>query len=205
MADDNSAEDPDRSVTGIIQRLKSDDPAAAGEIWQRFFARLLPLARARLQPLADRSVDEEDILISVFDRFFRAARENRFARLEDRDDLWQILLMLTERRVAEQFRRSGAQKRGGGLVRQLGDLNNGSGQIPELSDLELDPEFIAAFNDSVAGALARLADTTARHVALMKLEGFENNEIARQLNISRTTVERKLRVIRALWSDMFAQ
>jgi FixJ family two-component response regulator len=44
--------------------------------------------------------DAEDVLVSVFDRFFRAAQEDRFARLDDRDDLWQLLLMLTERKVA---------------------------------------------------------------------------------------------------------
>ena len=86
---------------------------AADQIWRRFFERLLPMARARLRALSDRSVDEEDVLITAFDRFFRAVREDRFAHLSDRDDLWQILLMLVDREVTRHYRRSNARKRGG--------------------------------------------------------------------------------------------
>src|SRR6186713_1037982 len=94
----DSQSDDTHSVTRFIERVKEEDPQAAEEIWQRYFARLLPLARAKLTALSHRGVDEEDILVSVFDRFFQAAKQDRFAHLHDRDDLWQILLMLTDRR-----------------------------------------------------------------------------------------------------------
>src|SRR5262245_10431221 len=89
------------SVTWLIDRLRDEDPQAAEQIWRRYFERLLPLARSRITGLARQAVDAEDVLVSVFDRFFRAAKEDRFARLHDRDDLWQILLILTERKVAD--------------------------------------------------------------------------------------------------------
>jgi hypothetical protein len=80
-------------------------------------------------------VDEEDVMVSVFDRFFRAANEERFARLEDRDDLWQILLVLTDRKVADQYRQSLAQKRGGGGVVNEADVPElNLAQIRELAD-----------------------------------------------------------------------
>jgi DNA-directed RNA polymerase specialized sigma24 family protein len=200
---DDANLDYGHSVTRIIQRLKEDDSQAAAEIWARFFSRLLPLARGKLQALSDRAPDEEDILVSVFDRFFRAAREDRFARLNDRDDLWQILLMLTDRRVAEQYRKSHAQKRGGGEVRSLGDVAPSDQELRELADHEPTPEFVAAFNDNLARALSRLADGKLREVALLKLEGFENREIAARLDIGLSSVERKLRVIREAWQQEF--
>jgi DNA-directed RNA polymerase specialized sigma24 family protein len=181
-----------------------EDPQAAGEIWQRFFQRLLPLARARLRGLQDRTVDEEDLLVSVFDRFFRAAKEERFARLNDRDDLWQILLMLTDHKVAEQYRRSHAQKRGGGEVRRLDDIVEPGQELREMADAEPGPEFVAAFNDSLASALTRLNDEKTREVAMLKLEGHENREIADQLDVSLSSVERKLRVIREEWQEAFS-
>ena len=204
MPTDDSRLDDTHSVTRFIGQLKHQDPQAAGEIWQRYFQRLLPLARARLRALPDRSVDEEDILQSVFDRFFRTAQEDRFARLHDRDDLWQILLMLTERKVAEQFRRSQAQKRGAGRVATAVDAGElGDGDARQLADREPGPEFVAAFNDQLSQALGRLDAERTREVALLRLEGFENREIAERLGISLSSVERKLRLIRELWQDEF--
>jgi len=71
------------SVTRLIERLKRNDPDAARLIWQRFFDQLLPIAQARLRAFPDRSIDAEDVLVSVFDLFFRAAREDHFAQLNN--------------------------------------------------------------------------------------------------------------------------
>jgi DNA-directed RNA polymerase specialized sigma24 family protein len=49
--------------------------------------------------------------------------------------------------------------------------------------------------------LACLPDQTARAVALWKVEGYTNDEIAAKLGRSRPTVERKLRLIRATWEE----
>ena len=42
----------------------------------------------------DAGWDEEDVVVNAFDSFFRAARDNRFERLQDRADLWRVLAML---------------------------------------------------------------------------------------------------------------
>ena len=106
--------------------------------------------------------------------------------------------MLTDRKVAEHYRRSQAQKRGGGQVATLDDLR-------ELVDREPLPEFIAAFNDNLSRALTRLGEEKIREVALLKLEGFENREIAEKLGIGLSSVERKLRVIREAWQEEFSE
>jgi DNA-directed RNA polymerase specialized sigma24 family protein len=190
------------SVTRLIEGLRGQDPHAAEQIWRRYFERLLPLARAKIGGLPHRAMDEEDVLVSVFDRFFRAAKEHRFARLNDRDDLWQILLMLTERKVADQYRAAGAEKRGGEAVRQ--ELPRDADSLGELAAREPGPEFVASFNENLARALHRLGEQTTREVALLRMEGFENREIAARLAISLSSVERKLRVIREVWREEFA-
>jgi DNA-directed RNA polymerase specialized sigma24 family protein len=147
--------------------------------------------------------DEEDVLISVFDRFFQAARKEGFARLNNRDDLWRILLMLTEQKVAERFRRAGAQKRGAGRVVALNPTPSDEpvdvDQLHALVDREPPAEFVAAFNEWLHVSLQRLDAGTTRQVALCRLEGYSDREIATQLGISVSSVERKLRVIRELW------
>jgi RNA polymerase sigma factor (sigma-70 family) len=192
------------SVTELIGRLKEQHSQAAEEIWRRYFERLVPLARARIKAMPQRVTGEEDVLISVFDRFFRAVKENKFSCLDDRDDLWQILVMLTERSATDHFRRAHAEKRGAGQVVRQGDLADiDLAQIRELADREPSPEIVAAFNDTLAQAMLQLEDPTTREIALLRMEGHENGEIASRLEISLSSVERKLRVIRTLWKRKF--
>jgi len=49
--------------------------------------------------------------------------------------------------------------------------------------------------------LDRLGDDTLRSVALWKMEGHSEKEIAAQLGCAQRTVARKLRRIRILWSQ----
>jgi DNA-directed RNA polymerase specialized sigma24 family protein len=51
-----------------------------------------------------------------------------------------------------------------------------------------------------ARLLASLRDETLRQVAVHRMEGYSNQEIAEALNISLRSVERKLRLIRNEWS-----
>lgn len=192
-----------RSITRLIHLLKANDSQAAAEIWQRFFQRLLPLARARLRGVSDRLVDEEDLLVSVFDRFYRAVQEERFSRVRDRDDLWQILLLLTEHRAADYHRKSRSAKRGGGRLGSLAPSSVEGEDVEQLADDLPTPEYAAAFNESLASALEKLTDDRQREIALLRLEGYENLEIANQLRISLSSVERKLRLIRECWSSVF--
>ena len=204
MRSGNSSFDGDHSVSRLIERLKNDKPDAADEIWRLYFQRLLPVARAKLTKVRDPSVDEEDVLVSVFDRFFRAVSEGRFAKLNDRDDLWQILLMLTERNVSDQRRRSTTEKRGRDRVVNQSNLANlDMQQLRELADREPTPDQVVAFNEHLSVCLCSLDDMSTREVAIMKLEGLSNQEIGEKLEISLSSVERKLRVIREVWQRQF--
>jgi len=103
-----------RTVTAWIAGLKAGDSAAAGEIWKRYVDRL---ARAKLGSSPRRVADEDDVALSAFNDFLQGVEDGSFAWLDDRDDLWQVLVMLTERKAIAQQRREQAQKRGGGQVR----------------------------------------------------------------------------------------
>lgn len=195
------------SVSLLLQQLRKGDDAATSDLWKRYVGKLLPLARRRLIGLRGADVDEDDVLVSVFDRFFRAAKEDRFAKLENRDDLWQILLMLTERRVADQYRRSHAEKRGGGDVMALEDIHRGASTadaVRELADRAVNPDLAAEFADQLRAALERLQEESTREVAILRMEGHSVSEIAEQLGISLSSAERKLRLIRQVWTELNA-
>ena len=57
--------------------------------------------------------------------------------------------------------------------------------------------------DDFTKLLARLDDKQLRQLALWKLEGYTNEEIAAKLDCKPATVEHKLRLIRRTWAEEF--
>ena len=57
----------------------------------------------------------------------------------------------------------------------------------------------AAVSEQCSRLLDLLDDPSLRNIALLKLEGHTNEEIATKLNCVTTTVERKLARIRSKW------
>jgi hypothetical protein len=104
------------SVTGWIDRARQGDSQAAGQLWHRYFHELVKLARSALKHAPRRAVDEEDVALSAFDSFCRGAEQGRFPDLNDRANLWRLLVVLTRRKAAHLIRDERRQKRGGGAV-----------------------------------------------------------------------------------------
>src|SRR5688572_2016982 len=98
------------------------DADVAQRLWQRYFQRLVDLARKKLQGNRPRSADEEDIALSAFHRFCRAAEQRRFPDLSDRKDLWNILVVLTARKAWALIKHEGRPKPGGNVVASSADL-----------------------------------------------------------------------------------
>lgn len=137
--------------------------------------------------------------LDAFDSFCRRAERGQFPRLSDRDDLWQLLVVITVRKAANLAHHEGRKSRGAGRVLSLSDLA-GRGLEPLLS-AEPTPELAAQMADECRRLLGLLGDDTLRSVALWKLEGHTNAEIAAKLGCIEQTVERKLRAIRRLWAQ----
>src|SRR4051812_18487172 len=103
----------DESVTQWIDGLRRGDPGAAQRLWERYYHRLVSLARRRLQSAYRRAADEEDVALSAFDNFCRGAEEGRFPRLADLHELWRLLVVIAARKAGHLVRREGRLKRGG--------------------------------------------------------------------------------------------
>jgi DNA-directed RNA polymerase specialized sigma24 family protein len=190
--------DAEGSVTRWIAQLKRGDRAAAHPLWEAYFHRLVALARDRLRGTPRRAADEEDVALAAFDSFYRRAERGQFPRLEGRDDLWQLLFVITVRNAIDLTRRE---------ARQPGrDARGGSPRQPVELDIELvlgtepTPEFAALVADESRRLLDRLGDESLRAVAVWKMEGETNAAIAARLGCVATTVERKLQRIRDLWT-----
>jgi DNA-directed RNA polymerase specialized sigma24 family protein len=192
------------TVTVWLAQLQAGDRDAAQKIWQRYYARLVGLARARLRTLPRRAADEEDVALSAFDSFCRGVAEGRFPDLHDRDNLWAVLATLTHHSAENLRQLERRQKRGGGRVRGDSALEaagecDAAGGFAQFADREPTPDEVAVVADLGERLLGVLTDPAHRRVAVMKLEGYTNAEIADAVGKAECTVERWLRLIRSRW------
>jgi hypothetical protein len=111
MDHDSEPSSSPESVTEWLVRLKAGDQAAGQQLWQRYLDPLIHLAERRLGAAPRTMADEEDVALSAFHAFLQGVSAQRFARLADRDDLWQVLVMLTERKAVGLLRWEQADKR----------------------------------------------------------------------------------------------
>jgi DNA-directed RNA polymerase specialized sigma24 family protein len=194
------------SVTHWIVALKDGDLAAAQPLWKRYYRQLVVLARNKLGPSRRREADEEDVVQVAFQSFFRSIAEGRFPELADRDGLWRLLVVITAKKALKQLTYEQRLKRGGtppggtGIYPiETAEFDAGD-RVAALVDREPTSEFAVQVVDECRRLLALLGDETLRQVAVWKMEGYSNDEIAGKLGCSRRTVARKLDAIRIIWN-----
>ncbi|MBN9119808.1 MAG: helix-turn-helix domain-containing protein [Planctomycetes bacterium] len=174
------------SITAWVNKLAAGNGDAAGPLWERYFRRMVALAAGRLP---GRKSDAEDVALSAFFQFCRAAADRRFARLASRDDLWHLLVVLTARKAVDWRKHQTAQKRGGPT----------QGLPDEVPGPETDPALAAVVADEIQTLFDRLDGDDLREIARLKLDGYTNEEIATRLGCTVRTVCRRLVLIRDIW------
>ncbi|HLJ98196.1 MAG TPA: ECF-type sigma factor [Gemmataceae bacterium] len=191
------------SVTYWIQELKAGERAATQPLWENYFRRLVARARQKLAGVPRRAADEEDVALSAFGSFCRAAEEGRFPQLDDRHDLWQLLMVLTDRKASDLANFERRQKRGGGRVLDEAGLQGRSEELPlaEIVSPEPSPEFAVQVAEECRRLLGLLEDADLQRVAVAKMEGYTVAEIAEQMGVVPRTVKRWLQLIRRTWEQ----
>ncbi len=187
------------SVTRWLTELQAGDPEGVRKLWERYFPRLVALARKKLRDAAPRGADEEDVALSAFDSFCRGAEQGRFPDLFDRDGLWQLLVVITARKAAHLVRDEGRLKRGGGAV-QVADHGEDGTPLDRILSREPTPDFAAQVAEQCRRLLRLLGDPELERVALWKMEGYTTDEIAAKLGYVPRSIKRKVQVIRELWA-----
>jgi DNA-directed RNA polymerase specialized sigma24 family protein len=112
----DAADDGNDSVRLSLEQLKGGDPRAAQHLWDRYYGRLIALARKKLGDSSRRSMDENDVVQSAFTSFCLRAQAGGFPDLKDREGLWALLAVMTARAAANQRLHEGRLKRGSGRV-----------------------------------------------------------------------------------------
>lgn len=139
----------------------------------------------------DRSgYDEEDAAISTFHILCSKLQEGHYASLTDRDELWQLMLTVLIRKVGRRVKYQQASKRSSA---RTGQAFLSVDELPAATSDEISEECFEL--------IALLNDPNLEQVALLKFEGYTNEEIAAKLNRTRRTIQRMLNLIRSLWQE----
>ncbi len=193
------------SVANLLNKLRSDDPSArnqaAAEIWKAYSHQLLVLARNHLNGRIRLREDENDVLQSMYKSFCQRLQRGRFT-FENREDIRKLLVAMTRNKARKAARRHQRENRD--VRREQHAQSADSTSMQQLIDLitraETTPTQAAMFTDTLQRLLDILPQDRMRHIVTWKLDGYTNEEIARQLGCVVRTVERKLEVIRETWA-----
>ena len=165
-----------------------DRESAVGPLLAVYFERMVQLARKRLRDLPGMAAYDEDLALRSFYSVYRRLRDpERPLQLTGRDDLWRLLAARTISRAIDLLRRH-----------RPGEVP-GQCNLEQLLTREPTPEEAAATADECRRLLDLLEDQELRQIALWKVEGYTNEEIAARLDCVPRTIERKVRRIRLLW------
>jgi RNA polymerase sigma factor (sigma-70 family) len=176
----------------LLERYREGDDQAAEELFNRYFARLIALARSRLSPRLARRTDPEDIVLSVYRSFFVEAREGRYV-LSRGGDLWRLLAAITKHKLLRQVRSQTAGRRSVDVEVPLDQVEIGHKAIPS-------PEDAAELADELEWVLSHL-DPFARRVLELRLQGLQHSEIAEDTGRSERSVRRSLAQIRKFLAE----
>jgi len=192
----------EESVSHWLEAAKVGSEAAAQRLWERYFERLVRLARGKLSDVPRRAFDEEDVALSAFSSALNGICHGRFPKIHDREDLWRLLVVITARKASDYRQHARRQKRGGGQVvgeSDLAAMDDGDLRgLAQFVGLEPTPEFAAMLAEQYEKMLSQVPDDITRRLVELKLAGYTNEEISAQLGVAMRTIERKLQIVRAL-------
>lgn len=177
--------DPIRSALKRLHEAPNDQ-VAWGELFRLTYPFVLSLCHRSL-PASRRVYDAEDVAQEVYLKFARYWKENRPA-IDDRDTLLSLLAVMTRQLSTDSIRWETRARRDVGMEEplveaQTEDVRSGYAEV-EIRDLL----------DTVSSNL----DSMEASVLHLRIQGYGSAEIAKKLQVSPRTIERKLTKIRGI-------
>ena len=190
---EGNCEAPSATDRSLLRAITAGSDEAAAKLYRRYAQRLRALARAQSSHELARREDADDIVQSVFGSFFRAASQGLYD-IPAGDDLWKLFVVIAMNKIRAKGNFHRAAKRD---VR----LTIGSEALEEGAASTSDDAAVTSLRIAVNEALEQLPPVS-RQIALLRMQGYEIEEIGRATSRSYRTVERSLKSFRELLTKM---
>ena len=180
-----------------LARLESGNSDATERLWEQYFQRLTTVAKARIPKMRRRVFDEEDVALSALKSFCDGVQNGKYPRLSGEENLWALLVLITKRKAAHRIRDEAAKKRGGGNLQ--GESAFGENGIQGLVKDVPSGEFATQMVEELDHLRELLKDEQLERIALLRMQGLTNAEIAKEMDCVERTIDRRLALIRNIW------
>jgi RNA polymerase sigma-70 factor (ECF subfamily) len=185
---------PHASFADLMMSLRHGDEEAAEVVFRRFAHRLIALADQHLLTLVRPKVDAEDVVQSAFRSFFRRQRKEQFD-LDDWNNLWSLLALITVRKCAKKNARF--HKPGRDVRKEQATLSgeDEGDALWEVIAREPAPEDAVMLAETVEQILDGLRPHE-REMVLRRLQGDSVHEISTALDCTERKAQRVLERVR---------
>lgn len=192
------------SVTRWIEQMRAGDRIAVNALSERYFKKLGNAARSRLHKQAQTLHDKDDVANFVLEAVVRNISQGKYPDLQDRDDLWFLMLSITQCRISNILKRERSQKVQPTSLTSLTELlETYEGELSDLS-LNSDPEQVAIeINDCWQELMRILPDDDFREIARLKLDFYSNRQISSMMKLTPKYIDRKVAEIQRMWGEIY--
>ena len=183
-------------ISLLLNEMRHGSEVAATKLWEFYLERLLSVSKRKLTNFNSGMADEEDVAVTAFHSFVKRIRRGDYSRVNNRDEAWKMLAVIAVRKSINLVRDANCKRRS--------HTNNAAlaSNLEVCADkTTLQPDTVAMISESIEYLLGILDSEELREIAMLKVAGFTNLEIANRLGRSVATVERRLKLIRVTWEE----
>jgi RNA polymerase sigma factor (sigma-70 family) len=192
--------EPPDNFAALMARAQRGDKGAMAELLQRYAPKVLLVARVLLGPALRPYLDSGDIVQSVHGDMVLAVRKGEF-KITSPEQLIAFASKMVQYKVAKHWRHLQKQQRLSGTGEApTGNLPH---LLASLSSPEEDPARAAQFNDQLQHLCDNLGDID-RRILQLRLQGYEDKEIAQDLGFSYNALRTRLSRLRQRLKDIGA-
>jgi RNA polymerase sigma-70 factor (ECF subfamily) len=183
----------------LLREVRKGDQRAASQLYERYFRRLVRLTDNYTGPDLATRFDAEDIIQSVFGSFFNQVRSGLY-EVPVGGDLWPLLLVIALQKIRRYRVRHRAAKRDVRRECRQGESERAEQELNCVESTVPEPHLSLFAKETLD-----LLPQRYREIVLLRLDGYEHEEIARLSGRSKRSVERMFQECRQLLQEMIRE
>lgn len=186
---------PKASDHSLLEQFRQGQMDASTQIYMKYADRLIGMTTRKSSTELARHVDPEDIVQSVFRTFFRRVEKGQYD-VPEGEEIWKLLLVITLNKIRAVVAHNRAAKRDVRRTQSEASVEHSMAFMDNNDEMAL-----STLKMVIDEALSDVIEVN-RTIIKQRIEGYEIEEIAINVERSKRTVERVLQDFRARLSKL---